>query len=211
MSSLPKENDVLNEVAKVSSHLASNYNSAKELVKVINDKVPVQKKIAIEDMDEGASVKQNSSKLVAIIQKIKDFVEEIDQSLKENLSPEKYAKVAAVTATTEQVLDIVKTVTKGLVSIVGPLVTTIARKLKSSKLLHKLAEKIGIFHSSKTVNTLHEAKMANIAVKASHLDIQDLDHTINLLKPDEKNEAGDFVSTVNMIAAFYKWHSKTDK
>ena len=59
--------------------------------------------------------------------------------LKSKLSSDLYSKVTNAAASIEQVVDIVK---NAIMSSVGPLVTAIASKLKSSKLLSKLEDKV---------------------------------------------------------------------
>ena len=204
---MSKRKEVEEKVNKLNSHLASHYKAAQELAVVINDKVPAEKKITIVEINEDDSVKENMSNLVMFIQKIKDFVQDIDECLEGVLSPEDYAKVANITATTEQVLDVIKTVTKGLVSLVGPMVSTIARKLLSTDSLNKLEHKVGKANDTKVMQALHEAHGTN---DVSHPDIQnniqDLDDAIETLKPNEKD---DFASTVSQIIMFTKWHDKT--
>lgn len=212
MSTHPKHAEMLDKAKRLNSYLAQIFKAVKDLAKVIN-KVPAEKKILIEEMDKEASIKHNTSKLIVFIQKLKDFIEDIDKALKDSLSPEKYAIVASASATTEQLLDIIKTVTKGLVSVVGPLVSTIARKVKTSKWLQKIEHKLVTVHGSKAVEALHKAHISNATIDASHPDIPnniyELDHLMEHLQREEKDPSEDFTSSVNQMVMFSKWHDKT--
>lgn len=199
---MSEQREVTDKVNQLNSHLASNFKAARELAEAINGKVPAEKKIPIKEISEDDSIQENSSKLVDFIQNIKEFVQEIDECLEGILSPEDYAKVANVTSTTEQVLDIIKSVTKGLVPLVGPWIATIARKLMSNNSLEKLEQNVGKVKDSNVVKALHESRANNV----SRADIQELDDAIQTLKPDEKE---DFASTVNQIIMFSKWQDKT--
>ena len=205
---MSNQTEVEEKVVKLNYHLSCKFKAAQDLAEIINDKVPPEKKIGIPGIDTQSSIKENASVLVDFIERIKDIVEEIDESLEKVLSPESYAKVASVTASTDQVLDIIQTVTVGLVSIVGPLVSTIARTLKSSNMLQSLAEKLGIVQNSTVVVALHDAHISNCTVEVPAQDMHELDDAIEILKPDDTNTALDFVSTVNQMIMLAKWKDK---
>lgn len=115
---------LFNKAKMLEGQVNKHYETAKGVADIINEKLPEDQKIGVPQLDEKSTVKENTSKLVTFIQTIQDFVEDLDDSLKENLSAENYAKVAKVTATLEQILPIVKTITKGIVAVVGPVVAS---------------------------------------------------------------------------------------
>ena len=153
---------------KLKSQLSSHFDTAKELATIINEQLPEEKQLGVPAMDRSASITDNTSKLVQLIQSISDFVEELDQTLQENLSPEQYAMVTNEIATIEQILAVMETVTKGLVAIAGPIVATIAKKLKNSKVLQKLKENLKAAHSPSVVLGSHDSHIAKGSTGESH-------------------------------------------
>ena len=195
---------------KLESQLSSHFDTAKELATIINEQLPEEKQLGVPEMDRRASIKDNTSKLVQFVQTIRNFVEEFDRSLKDNLSREQYTKVALVMATMEQILAIVKTVTKGLVATTGPIVATIAKKLKNSKVLHKLEKKLGAVHRSRVIHAMHESHATKGRIGESHPGIpeneDELDHTLKSLETEDSPD--DFSTEVRNLV---QWYSAANK
>ncbi len=202
---------ITDKVKQLTSQVSGHHETAKSLATVINDKLPEDKKLAVPELDKNASVKENTSKLVTFIQNLDDFVLELDKTLKENLSPEQYAKVSNVTTTIEEALAISKVVAKGLVLIVCPIVTAIVAKIKSSNILQRLKMKLEGINKSEVVNAVHDSVTKKGHVDEAHPGIKEnehqLDEAIKALGPEEDKDTPDFATTVKGLVA---WHKKAD-
>ncbi len=204
---------------KLADQLNEHHDAAKGVAEVINSQLPEDKKLDVPQLDEKASVKENTSKLVTFIEKLDHFVEELDGSLKQNLSAEKYQKVAKVTTPMEEILPIVVVVTKGLVNTVGPLVTAIAKKLKNSNVLKHLRQKLKAVHETSVCDALHDSHVKNGCVDECHPGIKEneheLDHAINSLEQRDtqaedcsSGESADFCPVAKSLVA---WHQKASQ
>ena len=203
--------DILSQANRLSDQIQDHYSTASSLAAIINDKLPEDKQLHVPAMDKSKSVKENASKLVQFIQKIQDFVDDLDNSLKENLTPEQYAKVAKVTATVEQILPIVQTITKGIVSVVGPIVSTIAKKLKNSQVLQNLKKKLDIVHSSAVIEAINDSHATKGCLDKRHPGIKEnkhqLDEHIKSMEPELDNDL-DFSTIAKALVA---WHRRANK
>lgn len=125
------------------------------------------------------------------------------------MSAENIAKVAKVTAKVEDILPIVKTVTKGVAGIVGPVVTSVAKKIKNSKALKFLERKFGAIHGTAVLGAIHDSHVKRDCIDESHPGIMEneseLDRVIASLEPVDGK---DFHSEVQPLIAWFESQSK---
>ena len=199
---------IFDRAKKLSSQIREHYSTAKALAIVINDKLPEDKQLSLPNLNESDSVKENTTKLVHFIHNLQEFVEDLDKCLEESLSPVQYAGISKTTTPVEDILPTVQTVIKGIVAIVGPYVTTIAKKVRNSQVLQILEKKLGNVRTSAVLEAIHDSVTTKGCLDEAHPGIKEnqhqLDDHIKSLEPEVHNDQ-DFSSTVKSLVV---WHRR---
>jgi len=203
--------EVIRDIQKLEDYMAQNFRATNKLAEYLNKEMPGAN-ISMISVDQNKSLKENGDKLIKQINEIDQWLDKIDDKLKEELDPELYRKLIDVDTSFEERIEIGKKVGHVIAGIAGVTVTGVVGKIVSKTLTKRLLSSVARIIASGVAGAIAGA-IAGLAVDviaaaiAGAYEKHDLEEAIKDL---EKNihsfipESEDYTDTVYLVLAEVK-------